>query len=251
MNDNNKHLNDDKLEGVEVSLTDGSESAKKLGNLWYHHKWTIIIVAFFISVLLIIGVQLITRVKYDANITICGPDFLSSERIYYVTNDLSLSLKNDINNDGKKAVSITCYPVFSESELNAINHSERDSSGNYIKIVEQSENLSQYKQFMQKSQTGDSYIFIISKYVYEPLKSTNPSRLVSISEIFGSDLPEGTLDDGYGIKLSKTEIYKNSPELQAFADDYIICIAKLPDMASRKQQKIYDATVEYFKDLIR
>ncbi len=246
----NKPNDDVKLEGKDISLSDGSAPAKKLGNIWYHHKWTIIIVAFFLSVLIIVGIQLITRVEYDANVTISGPDFIKNDRYYYLADDLSKKLTEDVNRDGKKVVSITSYPVFSEEELYDINHSEKDSSGNYIKIVEQSENLSEYKQFLQHTQTSDSYILILSKYVYEPLKATTPSRLVSISDIYGATIPDGTLEDGYGIKLSETALYRDSTELKEFADEYVICMLKLPDMASKKQTKVYNASLEYFKNLV-
>ena len=246
----NKPIDDVKLEGKDISLSDGSVKAKKLSNIWYHHKWTIIIVAFFLSVLIIVGIQLLTRVEYDANVTISGPDFIKNDRYYYIADDLSKKLVEDLNRDGKKVASITSYPVFSEDELYDINHSEKDSNGNYIKIVEQSENLSQYKQFLQHTQTSDSYILILSKYVYEPLKATDPARLVSISDIFGEALPDGALEDGYGIMLSETALYRDSTELQKFAEDYVICMLKLPDMASRKQTKAYNAAVEYFKNLV-
>ncbi len=248
--DNNNHLNEEKLEARDVSFIKNNKTSSKLGNFWYHNKWTIIIVTFFVAVLIIVSVQLITKVDYDINVTVSGPNFLSSENIYNVRNELTVKLDNDINKDGQKTVSITTYPVFSESELKAINHSKKDSNGNYIKIVEESENLSQYKQFVQHSQTGDSFILILSRYVYEPLKATNPSRLIPLSEIYGDNLPDGTLIDGYGIQLSKTALYQNSATLQGFADDYIICMCKLPDMASKKQVKAYEETVEYFKDLI-
>ncbi len=250
MNNNNKHLGEEKLEANDISLVKESSAAKKFSNFWYHNKWTIIIVTFFLAILIIVSVQLLTKVDYDANITICGPDFLNSEKIHYLTNDLNNELSSDANNDGKKAVTITTYPVFSESELNAANRSQKDENGNYIKIVEQSENLAEYKQFIQHSQTGSSYIFILSKYVYEPLKNSDPTRLVPLSEIFGSNIPDGALDDGYGIKLSKTALYEMSPTLQSFAEDYIICVCKLPDMASRKQEIIYEHNIEYFKDLV-
>ena len=250
MNDNNKHPHEDKLEANEVTLMGNSEPAKKLTNFWYHNKWTVIIVTFFALTLIVVAVQMLTKVKYDSTVTISGPDFVNSESIYYISNDLSEALRSDINGDGKRTVSISTYPVFSESELYSINHSQKDDSGNFIKIVEESENLSQYKQFVQYSQTGDSYILIVSKYVYEPLKKTNPSRLASLSEIYGSNLPEGALSDGYGIKIAETAIYKNSAKLQALGDEYIICICKLPDTASKKQTNIYNETVEFFKDLV-
>lgn len=246
----NRQSDDVKLDGKEISLSDGSLKSKRLGNIWYHHKWTIIIVAFFLSVFIIVGIQLITRVEYDANVTISGPDFIKNDRYYYLADDLSKKLTDDVNRDGKRVVSITSYPVFSENELYDINHSEKDSSGNYIKIVEQSENLSEYKNFLQHTQTSDSYILILSRYVYEPLKSADPSRLVSISDIFGTSLPEGTLEDGYGIKLSETALYRDSTELKSFADEYVICMLKLPDMASKKQTKAYNASLEYFKNLV-
>ncbi len=251
MNDNNKYSGEEKLEASDVSLAQESKTARKLGNFWYHNKWTIIIVTFFVSVAVIVAVQLLTRVKYDVNVTVCGPHLLDSEKLYYASNDLNNKLDTDINGDGKKTVSIVNYSVFSESELNAINKSQKDNRGNYVKIVEQSDNLSQYKQFIQYSQTGDSYIFIVSKYAYEPLKNADPSRLVPISEIFGSDLPEGTLDDGYGIKLSETALYKDSAALQSFAEDYIICICRLTDMAGKKQRNIYEQNIEYLKDLVK
>lgn len=248
--DNNNHLNEEKLEARDVSFIKNNKTSSKLGNFWYHNKWTIIIVTFFVAVLIIVSVQLITKVDYDINVTVSGPNFLTSENIYNVRNELTVKLDHDINKDGQKTVSITTYPVFSESELKAINHSKKDSNGNYIKIVEESENLSQYKQFVQHSQTGDSFILILSRYVYEPLKATNPSRLIPLSEIYGDNLPDGTLIDGYGIQLSKTALYQNSATLQGFADDYIICMCKLPDMASRKQIKAYNEEIEFFKDLI-
>ncbi len=250
MESNNKHLDDEKLEAVDISLHADNKKPNKFKDFWYHNKWTIIIVTFFVTVALIVAVQLLTKVDYDVNVTLCGPDFLDSEEIYYIANDLSLKLDSDINGDGRKTASINTYPIFSDSELFAINHSQKDKNGNYIKIVEESENLSQYNQFTQYTQTGDSYIFIVSKYIYDSIKDANQSRLMPLDEIYGNSLPEGTLNDGYGIKLSDTKLYSDSTTLQGFGDDYILCIFKLPDMATKKQQSAYEKNIEYFKNLV-
>ena len=45
-----------------------SKVLKWLDNFWYHYKWPFVIITFFVSLAIVLTVQLVSRENYDAYI---------------------------------------------------------------------------------------------------------------------------------------------------------------------------------------
>ena len=52
---------------------------KWLENYWYHYKWHTLIVAFFVIMLTVMGVQMCSREDNDIYIIYAGPELISDE----------------------------------------------------------------------------------------------------------------------------------------------------------------------------
>ena len=248
MNQDNNY-DRDKLEGQELTLIGETKFAKWISNFWYHHKWTVIIVTFFLSILVIVGVQMLTRVKYDSTLTFAGNYSLTSDAQSKIAYDLESIMGKDMNGDGEKRVSISHYPVYSESQMKEANKSQKDANGVYIQVVDGQSNTTQFNQFFNFTASGDSSIFFLSEYLYNVLKQEG--RLLSLSEVFGDDLPKGAMKDGYGVKLTDSSLYERFSSFEALPEDTVICIAKPLVWGNSSKEKEYAKTKEYFIEMLK
>lgn len=248
MSDNNSNYDRDKLEGQELTLVGESKIAKWVSNFWYHHKWTFIIVTFFVAVLIIVGVQMLTKEEYDATVTIAGPYSISSDTSGRIALDLESVMSKDISGDNKKNIQIVHYPVYSEKEMKEANQSETDNRGAYITKVNGQDNTTQYSTFFNYTSSGDCSIYFLSEYLYNILKKED--RLLSLSEVFGNNMPKGVLSDGYGVKLTDSGLYETFSSFEALSDDTVICIAKPLVWGKSSKEKIYNQAKEYFKEIL-
>ena len=100
--------------------------------------------------------------------------------------------------------------------------------------------------------TGECTIMILSEYLYNDLvnRRADDILLKPMNEIFGEDLPEGVTEDGYGVYLYKTGVYKHLKAFKWIPDDAVICIMR--PMAFRKgyNEEKYDKAVNFFRSII-
>ena len=247
MNDGREKL---KESDVKVSLS--SPFLKWLDNFWYHHKWKVIIIAFFAIVLVVGIVQMIKKKDYDIEITIATHTVFYQEDVDALEGELIRLMPGDFNGDGKKTLRINTYKIYSEDELEWANGAETDSNGNPVIYADESYNKQQRSEFDDYLMTGECTIMILSEYLYNDLvnRRTEDILLKPMSEIFGEDLPEGVTEDGYGIWLYKTDVYKHLKAFQWIPDDAVICI--MQPMAFRKgnSEEKYAKAVDFFKNIV-
>lgn len=234
---------DEKLEGNDITILKEPKAKKWLSNFLYHHKWTLIIVTFFVVVLVILFVQLFTKVDYDITITVAGHHSFPSAEKNLITNDLQTIMKDDINGDGEKNITIVHYPVYSESEMKKANSDKEKGI-----LVNGQENTANFQQFFQYSGSGESSIFFVSEYLYKTMK--DEERLLPLSEIFGDELPSGAMNDGYGVKLSESALYERYSSFEYLPKDTIVCIAKPLVWGNSSKEELYTKTKSYFKDIL-
>ena len=197
---------------------------KWLDNYWYHYKWPTIIISFFAIVLIILIVQMVTRPKYDVNL-VCGSTYRmnASEHVAF-EKAVEKFIPEDYDGDGEKSANIIVYEIYSDSEY-------REALCEFA--INPSYNADELQNFSQYSMMGEGYVFLVSEYLYQQLKSGD--RLCSMSDLYGSDpIPEGVTEDGYGIYLKETHFYQYTPEIQAMPDDLILCILRKAEFKDGK-----------------
>lgn len=242
----------EKLQGSDVNVRLSNPFIKWLDNFWYHHKWKVIIITFFLIVAIVGIVQMINKEEYDVNVTVATHTIYYTENVDALENALVGLMLEDINGDGKRRVQLNLYKIYSEDEISEANEAETDENENPIIYADEAYNKEQIDQFNSYIMTGECTVMIVSEYVYNDLVSrrTEDVLLKPISEIYGDALPAGTTDDGYGVRLSATGAYQNIDGCAWIPDDAIICIMQPFFFSKGANEEKYAKTVDYFKNIV-
>lgn len=212
-------------------------------NIWYHYKWTILLVAFFLLVAIVCLVQCATTPHKDAYITFSVSHTFTREEqqaIDQLFNDFS---KNTFEDD-VPAVGIVSYPFYTEEELRDLytDPETGDFDGAAFNMAK-GKNTDQLDTLQSYMMTGDCSIWFVNTSVYEAQHMTE--RAVPLTETFGT-IPTGAYDE-YAIRLGDTAIYQYYETLRVLPEDTLI-VFTYPYIigASANQQKY-----EQFKALYR
>ena len=231
-------------------ITSASPLLRRLDNFWYHNKWTVIVVAFFVSVAVICLIQFIGRPDYDTSVVFASTYRMNKEERAEFEKLITRVCPEDFNDDGEKLLNIVEYQVYSEEEYESAReeyaamtneNGETDAfqiNGKY--------NSDEYKNFSQYTMTGESSVYILSPYLYSILRDAH--RLQPLSELYADgDLPAGAMEDGFGIALKDTDFYKYNSAAQVLPENSVICL-HLPTVSGRSSNEdLYAEDVAFFK----
>ena len=250
--DGNMNDEKEKLQGSDVKIEMSNPALKWLDNFWYHHKWTVIIIGFFLIVAIVGIVQMINKEDYDIEITLATNTIFYAENVDKLEGALVGLMPEDINGDGKKNVQLNLYKIYSEDEMNAANEAETDEDENPIIYVDPTYNKEQINQFNSYVMTGECTVMIVSEFVYNDLvgRREDDVLLKPMKEIFGDELPKGAMKDGYGIRLSETGAYKNLDALGWIPEDSVICIMRPFAFKKGANEEKYQKAVDYFVSIV-
>ncbi|MBO4308831.1 MAG: hypothetical protein J5885_03275 [Clostridia bacterium] len=218
---------DEKKEAPEFA--EQSRFLRWLDNVWYHYKWHIIIGIFAIVTLIVCLSQCSSRESYDLVITYAGGKTLNGTEQEGLSAALEVALPEDFDGNGTKAVQLVTYGIYTEEELTAM-YSYENSEGNrvldnlnYSNAKKQS--IDEGNAFSTFIKTGECAVWFVSPYVYELYHMETIAA--PLSEIFGSDLPEGAVND-YAVRLGDTAFYRSYAAVRELpADTYIVLTRQL------------------------
>ncbi|MBQ3040505.1 MAG: hypothetical protein IJD42_02795 [Clostridia bacterium] len=224
--------NDDKIHDTAAEITKGNFFA----NLWYKHKWAIIITTIFLLIGIVLLCTYIFRDKPDMRVSYCGPTKIGEIEHENLTKAL-VGAMSDYNGDGKIEVMITSstYRTAEEKREQAkidaqYANKEFDETMPYsdddVTEVSNSLRLSKYN------------FVLIDKDLYDKMVNS----FTPLYEILGDDVNKykHLLYEDCGIYLKKTEFAKNfSEELFFLPDDTIIVICK-PAVFDKKLENEYE-----------
>ena len=247
------------------SLTKNSPVLRWLDNFWYHHKWTVIIVAFFVSVLVICTVQFLERPSYDTSIVHASAYYMSKEEAAAFEKLIENVCPADFNKDGKKDVNLINYVIYSDKEY-------EEESEYYASVTNENGetdafhingefNADQMDSFRNYTMTGETTVYLLNDAMYESLRdsvdSSNHSRLTPLSEIYtDGQLPAGALPDGYGIRLGDTAFYQffyssyyeRAEGERGLSPDLILCVHAPSNIIGRtKNKQNYANDIAFFR----
>ena len=98
MDQNNPNF--DKLNGSDIVISKKSKAFEWLDNFWYHHKWKVIIIAFF-AIFLVVGiVQMANKTEADITVTVATHTIYYQENVNAMERDLVSLMPSDRNGDG-------------------------------------------------------------------------------------------------------------------------------------------------------
>lgn len=242
----------DKSEAGDVVAA--SPVLRKLDNFWYHYKWTVIVVAFFVTVAVVGIVQMISRPKYDTSVCLASTYRMNKEERADLEALLTRICPEDFNGDGEKLINIPEYQIYSEEEFEAEAESyaaETNADGEADQFqINRQYNADEYKNFSSFTMTGETSVYILSPYLYGILRDAG--RLKPLSEVYADGaLPAGAMDDGYGVALSETDFYKYNPAAQVYPENCILCLARNSEVTGRSSKpELYAQDVAFFRAIV-
>lgn len=196
----------DKIHDEEAEITKGSFFA----NLWYNHKWKIIIASAFLLVAIIGLVQIIGKQKEDMKLQYFGRLYVDNELYANIIEALD-PLVPDYNQDEKKEINFTsvCY----RSDI-------LDIPENKDLLQANAKNLD-----VMNHQIYGGYIsfYIMDKNVFDMYKG----NFITAEEILGYKPNEEMLYESRAVLLEETMLDERYPALAPICKDTVICVQKI------------------------
>ena len=218
-----------------------------LDNFWYHYKWHVIVISFFVAVLVLCLVQILDRPKYDVNFVVAGTYRMNSHEVTEYNEVVNRLLPEDYDGNGEKTVNIMAYQIFSEADV-AEEVSKAEAQSEEF-LINAKFNADELNNFTQYTMTGDCSVFLLSPYLYQMLASEE--RLQPISAIYeGKDLPAGVTEDGLGVYINQTHFYQYNPDVQVMPEDMILCVLKPLVWGNNSSEAAYAKDVAFFCGLV-
>ena len=220
-----KDRQDEKKEAPD--LAEQSRFLRWLDNIWYHYKWFIIVGVFAIVTLAVCLAQCSKRETHDVTITYAGGRTLNGIEQEGFSAALGVALPEDFDGNGTKSVQLVTYGIYTEEELIAM-YSQENSEG--VRVVDQFAYSNAKKQSVDEGsafstfvRTGECAIWFVSPYVYEQYGME--TLAAPLSDIFGTDLPEGAVND-YAVRLGDTAFYRVYAAVRELPADTLIVLTQ-------------------------
>ena len=243
---------DDKLRGEEIHVD--NRFVSKLSNFWYHYKWHVIIIAFFVAVFWICFAQCSSNEKEDIVILFAGPDTFTSEENAALLSALGDIMPRDFDGNGKKTAVLHSFVNYSESDLQTVRereiaaHPDEDVTAaveSYISQLRYTSN-SAYNNYTTAVGSGDSAVLLISESLYEKLRDNG--RLEPLENVLDS-VPETALD-GYAVRITDTAFYKNYDAAKTLPEVTVICCLKQPILGAIHDDTQYQNAKEMIRAIV-
>jgi hypothetical protein len=215
-------------------------------NLWYHHKWTIILVAFFLFVAIVCFAQCATTPNKDIYITFGGSHTMTSEELAAVERVFGDFSKQTFT-EKSPAVGVVSYPFYTEDELRALytDPETGDFNGSAFHMAK-GENANRLEELSSYMMTGDCAIWLVNTAVYEAQHMAG-EHSVPLAETFGTT-PAGAYDE-YAIRLGDTAFYQYYEALQVLPADTLIVLTRgtvfSNEQAYAQFKALYRAIIEF------
>ena len=241
---------EDREKMPEVEIKAKSRFLTKLENYWYHYKWHTIIAGIAAIILIVCMWQVNTTKKHDVIIVYAGPNCLSTTEIKELEEIINAALPYDKDGNGDKSAAMSMYQIYSAEQIEKQN-AETDATGAHM-TVDTSRNTEQYSAYNSYMMTGSSSICFLDPWLYEQtLSNSQGSYIRPLYEVFGEgNLPKGSLEDGYGVRLGDTDFYKNNEVVQRLNPDTVVCFRSSHILGQSSNDKHYQYEEAVFRALL-
>ena len=232
---------DGKIQGAEIKPQ--GRFLSWLDNYWYHYKWVTIVVAFFVIVFSVCALQMCSKEKNDVIIVYAGGTFVSPEKAENLKSVMNAVMPEDFDGDGAKNVALVKYEIYSAEQIKEI-EAQTDANGEGL-YVDRAYNSSNYSDFYDYIQLGQSSICFLDTWVFEELKASN--RLVQLSEVLGYT-PQGS--DDFGVRLGDLNVYDAYAALRVLPEDTVVCLLTPLVFGNSSDEEYYQRECDMFEAIL-
>ena len=233
---------------------------KWLDNFWYHYKWTVIVIGFFLLVFIVCFSQCVQKVDINVPVVYAGGyQSMDADRLSWTEEDRA-SVKNVLSSlyrgaggDEEKNVGFLTYNIYTEEQLRAMATEAPSAEGESEKFspyafnAAKQNNLSEFEAFANYMGTGECSIWLVSEYVYTEKRLWE--RAMPLAELWGEEIPAGAYDE-YAVRLGDTALYRYYDALRLLPADTLIILTRGWVMGSSGDAKTYEEYTRLYRAMV-
>ena len=230
-----------------------------LDNFWYHYKWHVIVIAFFVFVFAVCFAQCAQKEEVDVPVVFAGAYVEGGEDDYAWNEDRRNAIEEILEGLYKKstaqerAIGFLTYDVLTEEELRAKAteppKSEAETgefSNTYYNSLKQN-NLSEINRFSSYMQTGQCSVWFVSEFLYE--EQGMEKLAMPLESIFEGTLPESAYD-AYAIRLGDTDLYRYYDAFHAMPEDTLIVLTRGLLLGASSDDAVYHDYLALYRAIV-
>ncbi len=214
---------------------------KWLDNFWYHNKWIVIIVGFFVVSVTIMSVQLCTKDKYDAMILYTGPRIPSASQTLEICDAFEKVMEEDYDGNGERQVSLNSLFLMTDEQLED-KRNYYDDNGNAI-YINTADMVTTRQQFTTQIFVGETLICLLDPAWYDVAKKQD--AFVPIAEL--TDKEFDCMYDDSALYLHQTPFGEYFTAMNGFPEDTLICFRRMSSASGLKNEDAEEERYEYNK----
>lgn len=215
----------------------------RLENFWYHYKWPVIGIVVFALIFGICIAQSCTKQTEDILVMYAGPSGLTPNQAAQVAECLTTVMPYDLDGNGTKKASLSAYCLYSRQQIEDI------LAQNPSAKIDTSQNSSQMQLYQNHVTSGQGSVYLLDPWLYETLRDDENQPLQRLEDVLG-EMPQGALEDGFGVRLGDTAWYQSYEVLRVLPEDTVICLGRPYVIGKNRKEKIYLREKEMFAALV-
>lgn len=215
-----------------------SKFKEKLSNYWYYYKWHTLIVLFFVTVISVLVVQMMSKPKYDVKIIYAGPTIITDSVKNEVVQAFQQALPMDYDGNGEKKAELFDLIIMNNEQLKEANKIYNQYILNESIIKENEETLS------LNAMAGEYLLYIIDENCYDKLK--NNGVFISLDSM---GYTSGARHDEFSVYLKQLDFAKFYTAFDSFPDTTLMCIRKVKSDGHGGEERVafQKGHIELFK----
>lgn len=214
-------------------------------NLWYQHKWGLIIGTVLITIGIFFIISMATQPDYDMYVAYAGPLYPDGETRTAIEQAF-LELTKDYDEDGEKLLNFAATTYQNDEQRKQTADEMYD---NYGTVLQTSENYKALESIQSQMLSGSVAIYLMDEALYKQYEA----GMVKIKDILGYELKESIMAGESGVYFKKTDFFyhmyatENGRALNNLPDDTVLCI--LPQLVTIDDD-LYQNSMSLIKSIL-
>ncbi|MBO5261961.1 MAG: hypothetical protein J6B45_02845 [Clostridia bacterium] len=215
-------------------------------NLWYQHKWGIIIGSVLIFIGIYFIVMMVTQPKYDMYLSYAGPLYPDSETRIAI-DEAFKSIARDYDKDGEIKINFAAITYQNEEQRK---DTAEEMLNQYGTILHTSENANALTAIDSQILSGTVALYLIDETLY---KERYKASMLDISEITEYELQGSAMAGESGVYFKELPFYEymckteHGAALKNLPDDTVICM--LPNLTTM-DDTLFENSMSLFKSIL-
>lgn len=234
--------NDDKIHDESATIKKGDF----FSNLWYQHKWGIIIGSILLFTAIVFIVSMVNQPKPDMYLSYTGPlyvDIDTRASIEYAFGEMM----EDYNKNGEKLLNFSAITYQNDEQREK---TAEEMYAMYGAILHTNENYKALSTIQSQILSGTAALYLMDEALYKEYEAS----MLDVSDMLGYEPSSLVMAGESGVYFKRTQLYfymvnetSEGEALKKLPDDTVLCV--LPKLATMDKD-LHENSVLLFKEIL-